>query len=839
MNKILFKSEKPIRPKTEHSLRFTKAEKSMKPTETEKSQRPEKIMEETTIAPEPLKTEGNSAAATAEEPTKEINSDDPVDWRKELSTAIRRIQDLVPTVKEQQDSCERYNRGLKHLCKLYRKLEDRIQRLELAAQEAATSSAQLPQDSETEPEPEPESQPDTVLYEGNPQASFFAKFSKALKLLLFAFSLPLKKVAQSSTANSGGESAIIEALHLGRRLGIYYNVAVVLFPLGTFVVRKAAARVRAWRKVSKARRKEKRKQVANGSADVSMDRNRHADRAGSVGDLVNVRMGKAEAFAEVSPSGESSPSSSSSSSSELEVAVGESTPLLAINAEEKIAAEVRIPWYTLLYRRLKGILTYQRANDHHGRTAPATGISIVNTLYFFTTVSLCVYGIYISPAAGITPNLKTFLLADRFGQLFAANQPLNYLLAAKTSPVRVLTGWSYERHLVFHMAVSVMCFYLSIFHFFWMWRVHRIFSAPSGASFLSLLLHPQITAGLAAFASFAFFSILSHDDIRARSYEFFLATHIIFSAVAMAALYFHHPAAKGYVILSLAIWLIDRVVYRAYWKRVTADATIAVVDESTVRVTVKDVRTRGAGASTWKPGEHVFLTVPGWSRLQAHPFTILSPPAGYDLDPSSVENGGKDMVLVIRRLKGFTEGLYGMAATASTTQTMHAEVVIDGPYGNDHARDAIRGCRKAIFVAGGSGIAAVWPLMCEVVRRHMDRAARGRAGKHARTVTFLWIVQYPHHVNWLEDLPQLEEAKRVLASVDVDVDVRIFITKGPEGKRPDLREEIRKVVDGNIAGRTGVVVCGPDAMVRDVRNAGFEMLWKGKDVEIVTEKFTW
>lgn len=156
-------------------------------------------MEETTIAPEPLKTEDNSTAATADEPTKEMISVDPVDWPKELRAAIQRIQDLVPTVKEQQDSCERYKMGLKNLCKLYRKMEDRIQRLELATQEAATPSAQLSQDSETEPEPEPESQPDTVLYEGNPQASFFAKFCNALRLLLSAFSLPLNKVAYFCT----------------------------------------------------------------------------------------------------------------------------------------------------------------------------------------------------------------------------------------------------------------------------------------------------------------------------------------------------------------------------------------------------------------------------------------------------------------------------------------------------------------------------------------------------------------------------------------------------------------------------------------------------------------
>ncbi|KAK6344361.1 hypothetical protein TWF696_008000 [Orbilia brochopaga] len=652
-------------------------------------------------------------------------------------------------------------------------------------------------------------------------------------------------VRQSSTDTSGGESVIIDALHLGRRLGIYYNVAVLLFPLGTYAVRRAAARVHAWRKVSKARRKEKKKeQVGDGQTGTHRNRYRNEHGQRDIADITNGQTAKVEGLIGESSVGGSSSGSSSSSSSELEVAINvgdnEPTPLLPSSSEEKVKAGLQIPRYTLLYRRLKGILTYQRADDHHGRHAPATGISITNTIYFFTTVFLCVYGIYISPLEGLTPNLKTFLLADRFGLLFAANQPLNYLLAAKTSPVRMLTGWSYERHLVFHMAVSATCFYLGIFHFFWMWRVHRIFFAPTGQSFLTLLLHPQIAAGLTAFVSFAFFCIVSHDDIRAKSYEFFLATHIIFSAVAMIALYFHHSAAKGYVVVSLAIWLIDRVIYRAFRKRVMADATISILDESTVKATVRNFRTRDNGVYSWRPGEHVFLTVPGYSRLQAHPFTILSPPAGYDLDPSSAQGGEKDMVLVIRQLKGFTEGLYGMADAAGPVKEMHAEVVVDGPYGSDHARHAIRDCRKAVFVAGGSGIAAVWPLMCEVVRRQMDRAAKGKMERISkRKVLLLWVVQHAHHIGWLEDLSRLEEARRVLVTTGVDVEVRTFVTKGPDGKRPDLREEIGKVVDGCIGGKTGVVVCGPDVMVRDVRNAGFEMLWEGKDVEIVAEKFSW
>lgn len=43
-----------------------------------------------------------------------------------------------------------------------------------------------------------------------------------------------------------------------------------------------------------------------------------------------------------------------------------------------------------------------------------------------------------------------FALADRCGLLVSANLPLLYLLAAKTQPVKMLTGYSYESLNGFH-----------------------------------------------------------------------------------------------------------------------------------------------------------------------------------------------------------------------------------------------------------------------------------------------------------------------------------------------------------------------------------------------------
>ncbi|KAF3916120.1 hypothetical protein AA313_de0201621 [Arthrobotrys entomopaga] len=614
------------------------------------------------------------------------------------------------------------------------------------------------------------------------------------------------------TAENGEQAAIIDALHFSRRLGIYYNVACFVFPVVVFAARKTVASITKQRK--------------------RRFKNNNQSREGFKGNEVEVD----------SSSSTSTSSSSASSANNITLAepgISESTGLLIRDSNPKI------PWYTLLFRRVQGFLGYQRPNDSRGRVMPTNGISIINALLSFGTFFLAVYRIWWPSFPTSNPNLRWFLCADRWGIIFAMNQPLNYLLAAKTSPIKVLTGWSYEQHLVFHMGVSAVSLYCSIFHFGGMYIVHRKFMAQTGQTFLSILVRPEILMGVMSFISFWIFGILSTDGFRAKSYELFLATHIIFAALANLFLYFHHPTARIYVELSMVIWIIDRLVYRAYRKRWTAEATVTVLDESTVRLVISNFGgIKGNSGSQqlekwrWEPASHVFLTVPSWSRLQAHPFTILSAPTGYDLDFNTDGNTEKqnEMVLVIRKLEGFTAGLFEMGGNSKV------EVVIDGPYGNNHARHTLKECSKCIFIAGGSGIAVVWPLLSEMIRREVNRSKSGKRVRN-RKLVLMWLVQYEHNLRWIHQEQEELETVRPLLPRELEVEVRKYVTRGSNGFRPNLADEITNVVQGddsgNLRGKSGVVVCGPDAMVREVRSTGYDLLWKGEDVEIMAEKFGW
>lgn len=614
--------------------------------------------------------------------------------------------------------------------------------------------------------------------------------------------------AVGGDGREGDQNALIDAMEFTRWLGIYYNIGCILFPIGVFVVRKAVGRIREYRKAQRKKNKEE---------------NTGRDNKGyKTGNL------------EVSIVETVSTASSSSASSAIipaEIDPDESKPLLQ-NSSPKL------PWYTRLYRRFKGFMTYQRPNDSRGRVIPHNSILIVNQLFFLTSIFLSIYKIYYPLDRTNNADLRFFLMADRWGMTFTMNQPLNFILAAKTSPIKYLTGWSYEEHLIVHRMVASTSHIASLVHFIGMYVVYRIFIAGTdrGLTFIGILLRPDIFFGLISFIAFWIFGITSMDEIRLKAYEMFLATHISFATIAMIFLYLHHPAARIYVVLSFLIWAIDRIVYRAYNKRWSADAEVRVLDESTIKVTIKNFgKGRSGKMMKWEPAGHVFLTVPGWNRFQAHPFTILTPPVGYDLEGNGIDDGKeKEMVLVIRKLKGFTEALYEMGGMVKVT--------VDGPYGSEHARGSLKEYKKSLFIAGGSGIAVAWPLLCEVVRREMDKNKRGKGGK-PRKIVLVWIVHHEHHLKWIEeDLEKLEEVKRTLPR-GFEIEVRKFITRGVNGKRPDLRKEVVRVVEDEdgprLNGRTGVLVCGPDAMMREVRSIGRDLLYEGKDVEILAEKFGW
>ncbi len=162
---------------------------------------------------------------------------------------------------------------------------------------------------------------------------------------------------------------------------------------------------------------------------------------------------------------------------------------------------------------------------------------------------------------------------------------------------------------------------------------------------------------------------------------------------------------------------------------------------------------------------------------------------------------------------------------------------LDGPYGSSHALETLQSAELVIVVAGGSGIAVAFPLVWALLQALTTEAdVEGTGGGCVkRKLCLIWVVHSRNHLSWLP-----EERYQELADLGADI---CFPAPTEESGRPDVGALVRQKVDmyaGEKRGpRTGVVVSGPDAMNRDVRNECAQMAAEGRDIGVEVEKFGW
>ncbi|KAI4101291.1 MAG: hypothetical protein LQ345_007419 [Seirophora villosa] len=432
-----------------------------------------------------------------------------------------------------------------------------------------------------------------------------------------------------------------------------------------------------------------------------------------------------------------------------------------------------------------------------------------------------------------------FVFADRASLLFVANLPLLYLFAAKNQPIKLLTGYSYESLNIVHRRLGeVMCL-LALLHSAGMIGVWYTILRPTGFSLAKFLLSKIILLGIGAFVAYELIYFTSLGSFRQRWYELFLALHVSLQVIALVLLWFHHHNSKPYVGVALAIFLIDRLVYRMTFKTHSARASLTVCkDGQTVIVCTESIFTLkgqylgylvGAGLTKgWKATEHVFLTVPALSQahfIQAHPFTIAS--VAPDPDASSGE-----LKLIIRAQDGFSKDLLKYARSHDAVK-----VRLDGPYGSQNALHLLQQCDLSVVVAGGSGIAVALPLLWAVQssRKACDLEWRP-TGRGSSSVVLIWVIRHAGHAAWAGS--QIESLR------DCGVEV-IMPPPTAENGHPDVPSIVTSWISAHddklFSGKakTGVVCSGPDGMNRSVRNTCSSLLAHGRDVDIEVEKFGW
>ena len=487
--------------------------------------------------------------------------------------------------------------------------------------------------------------------------------------------------------------------------------------------------------------------------------------------------------------------------------------------------------WTMATSKTRAWLVYQpRPVPIINKTLPSNG----TTLMVLAFIGLQIFYTFFKTSLSLS---MLFVFADRTSLVFVANLPLLYLFAAKNQPIKLLTGYSYESLNIFHRRLGeVMCL-LALLHSAGMIGVWYTIFQPAGITLLKFLLMKMILLGLGAFVAYEMLYFTSLGSFRQRWYELFLGVHVVLQVAALVLVWFHHRRSRWYVGVALAIFLIDRLVYRIAVKPTTVRASLEVQEDMRTVVLRAPVPTpqkhkqaksmSGAGITTgWKATEHVFLTVPSLARkhtIQAHPFTIASKaPTAHEKEAN--------LELIIRAQDGFSGDLVRYAKCHNTVS-----VRLDGPYGSQSAVELLQNADHAVIVSGGSGIAVAWPLVWSVIDRCASQDLEPSIQPAQRMpILFIWITRDRSHISWVghERLEELR-AKGVT-----------LMTPPPtsEHGHPDTAGMIGDWINdpaSSRGGKIGVVASGPDGMNRAVRNVCASLLRDGRDVSVEVEKFGW
>ena len=162
------------------------------------------------------------------------------------------------------------------------------------------------------------------------------------------------------------------------------------------------------------------------------------------------------------------------------------------------------------------------------------------------------------------------------------------------------------------------------------------------------------------------------------------------------------------------------------------EAAVTVMPEDAVKITIPT-------EMKWRPGQYVYLRMPGISVFENHPFTIAS--LCSDDFPSGYGEEYRDMVLVFRPFGGFTKKVLDSALDHGPWHTYRT--FLDGPYGG--MRRSLHSFDHVVLIAGGSGITAIVSHLLDLIHRMRD----GRA--ITKSVQIVWALKRPETMEWFKE----------------------------------------------------------------------------------------
>ncbi|KAF2464908.1 uncharacterized protein BDR25DRAFT_271145 [Lindgomyces ingoldianus] len=374
---------------------------------------------------------------------------------------------------------------------------------------------------------------------------------------------------------------------------------------------------------------------------------------------------------------------------------------------------------------------------------PSLSVSVIVSLAFILGILYCFIPqplFWQSIAFGSPP------LAIRSGMMAVALMPWVVGLSMKANIITLITGIGHERLNVLHRWAAYLCLFLSIIHTV-PFYITPVWDEGGRAVFLSLFAHEGFYAygtGIAALVPLAFLCIHSLSFLRHWMYELFVTLHVPVAIVFLGMIFWHchnYLTSWNYLFATLGIWLASYLMrlfylnwtnpFRMSWL-IGDEAAVTIMPENAIKITIPT-------QMKWRPGQYVYLRMPGISVFENHPFTIAS--LCSDDFPSEYGEGYRDMVLVFRPFGGFTNKVLRSAIEHGPWHTYRA--FVDGPYGGMQRR--IEAFEDVVLIAGGSGITAIISQLLSLIKKMRD----GKAV--TKNVHVIWALKRPETMEWFKE----------------------------------------------------------------------------------------
>lgn len=305
-------------------------------------------------------------------------------------------------------------------------------------------------------------------------------------------------------------------------------------------------------------------------------------------------------------------------------------------------------------------------------------------------------------------------------------------------------------------------------------------------------------------------------------YELFVTLHVPVAIVFLGMMFWHchnYLTSWDYLFATLGIWLVSYVMrvfylnwanpFRMSWL-IGDEAAVTIMPENAIKITIPT-------QMKWRPGQYVYLRMPGISVFENHPFTIAS--LCSDDFPSEYGEGYRDMVLVFRPFGGFTKKVLRSAVEHGPWHTYRA--FIDGPYGGMQRR--LEAFDDVVLIAGGSGITAIVSQLLSLIKKMRD----GKAV--TRKVHVIWALKRPETMEWFkEELricreyapPESVECQFYITTAKRNAGGRLVSAKTPT--RPvslyfhdKVNDAFQNIADHRASGLSGISSKRHSALIRE------------------------